>query len=1766
MPEPANVTVEQLNDLLDELEELASTCEILSQGVRTATDALVTDYLPFPRTLLEALSEVRARFDDIYGRLPEGLRSASGPREVSALLGQLASERETVEVLAQAATLEYIPGLFAPLDNLLHDIEAHRADPTGIDHDWLSAIVALLRLIREYESLTEDQYSDLMELVSKGLGRLFAVAASRGRFRLRQHAPTAEIVTASDALGGDLDLGEVPHDEKKLVATLLSAEVAPPTEPISNAPMDAQELRVAKGDVVEDIEAIEMPPSEPASMAVETSHEPPILPAPIEDRDEDKESEIGSATGTNATEATKAAFSLAIDGVEAPRSSRLGIANSAEMIAVFLQQGEFALAYQMASAIESTGRSPDARYLPWVLRAVTLAPMVLKAEGRIAQSLREAFERFSDEVFKELDDDAAQEVRCLIAAATLRPSVIAPGSGAPDVLARIYPNGELTPVYDLCTVVSEFGKLHIGVELSLLGEAASEQAWLAEFKNYDRKVIEFIDRASHQNNLFAAASFVWKQLTRPGGEIYEVLATARRLNQGSREQLRTALNQYPNRGSLERLIRRMDREKIGRRMGRDIEGTALSQLIMKLEEALDLAHAGLTLESRRPNLRSDFVRKRIVHFVESIHEKSEAAIEALELVKDRMPGRAVLVAAIRDLNDLLCAQQFAAEEPWPEICLAGPLLRAGISLGDMWAVQSSEEILGLGPQSVTATWTGAFRMLCENGDHRATELLLIYCEAARVLSGDELTQLQTERREAIEDCRFKLKKECARYRDVIEDAVRRGIFGDTERADKIQEVVDLELRNEKGELQDFQQAALRLKGIQRLLDERESAERERAIERLAALNPPFEDGRRIRKVIESGNVLAANEYFGMIERGTPLPPEGEPEAAFQSFFPENARTIEDLASKLSPQQIITALKNKKIKSIVGVDLSNVPGTQRDQAAEMLEAWFSLKTRELGDPTLIHRLLAGVGFTVIGVEKAIGQRVSTFDARTEIIADRGRCPVPQFGSQAAGGYRVHLVFGRPTAEDLVASLSGPAANAPLVFYFGRLSELMRRELAAQCRRLQRTVIVIDEVLMLYLCGVRGSRLPVMFACTLPFTHLEPYVTSASFVPVEMFYGRDQETKELTSPNGTCFVYGGRQLGKTALLRDVERGFHYPSEGRVAKWIDLKDKRIGFEREIGDIWSTLADALRRDLEIPGAITKSETFIQHIEKWLGANPRRRIILLLDEADRFLEKDAESDFARTSLLKGVMDRSNRRFKVVFAGLHNVQRMTRLANHPLAHYGRPVCVGPLFDAGDLKQGRALIVEPLQAIGYAFESQDLVTTILSQTNYYPSLIQLYCEELLRHVAVGQRAREKAPPWVITAKHVEDAYRSRNLRRQIHDRFSWTLQLDPRYEVLAYTIAYGYLSEGRTEFPVHWILEQVHVWWRDGFKGLDVEALRTVLEEMVGLGILRLTTGGGYGLRNLNIVQLMGSPGDIQTALFHERELPVSYEPSSYRSHLGGSPIERRSPLTVQQEGEILSTSGLFVAVACNAAGSESVADALTASAAMRDVDTICLTSSDAVVTFLDEIGRSLQRSLVAMVASGCWTPEQISMAAERIARSKYRKTNIAVVFLADPLSAWNLLTRSNRESLEAAGVRFVTSRPWHDAFLGKWLDDRQAPSDRESRLLVRDGTGNWPRLIDQLLAKAPDARLWVATLRDGWRPAAARQMFGIENDLQTAVLRDLAELRSASPSDLIELFAGDPSDAQQVIDWAQIVGLTESDRDGALVLNPTVQRVLLADA
>ena len=48
---------------------------------------------------------------------------------------------------------------------------------------------------------------------------------------------------------------------------------------------------------------------------------------------------------------------------------------------------------------------------------------------------------------------------------------------------------------------------------------------------------------------------------------------------------------------------------------------------------------------------------------------------------------------------------------------------------------------------------------------------------------------------------------------------------------------------------------------------------------------------------------------------------------------------------------------------------------------------------------------------------------------------------------------------------------------------------------------------------------------------------------------MFFGREAMTRELQRPEGSCLLYGGRHVGKSALLQHAQREFHHPEREQL-----------------------------------------------------------------------------------------------------------------------------------------------------------------------------------------------------------------------------------------------------------------------------------------------------------------------------------------------------------------------------------------------------------------------------------------------------------------------------------------------------------------------------------------------------------------------------------------------------------------------------------------
>ena len=567
------------------------------------------------------------------------------------------------------------------------------------------------------------------------------------------------------------------------------------------------------------------------------------------------------------------------------------------------------------------------------------------------------------------------------------------------------------------------------------------------------------------------------------------------------------------------------------------------------------------------------------------------------------------------------------------------------------------------------------------------------------------------------------------------------------------------------------------------------------------------------------------------------------------------------------------------------------------------------------------------------------------------------------------------------------------------------------------------------------------------------------------------------------------------------------------------------------------------------------------------LRSHRNRRLLLLLDEADDFLAADARTDFRESTRLKGLMDRTDRRLKVVFAGLHNVLRTTERANHPLAHFGVPINVGPLLANGEWMQAQQLVREPLRAVGYGFATGDLSTLILAQTNYYPSLIQLYGAELVRRL----RDSKKSVPYDIQATDVTGVYRSKALGSVIRERFLLTLQLDQRYEVIAYALAFELQQNAqqlRRGLDRRQIWDRATGWWSEGF-GADMREFDVLLQEMEGLGVLRSTEEGQcYTLRNPNILLLLGNGEEIAQALERPREAPKQFEPSVFHAQQrdADNGARYRCPLTYEQEAMLRARGGVAVVSGCDAAGIGTVVDFLSQRIEKQSFQRLP-DSTDAVEFRLNLMKlqpRSVNVvSVVLVPQEAAWDAEWLEVATTALRKKKTGRL-LRVVFVAHPERLWQVMV-----GLEASPTdpEWIGIGPWDEVFVRQWLEDNTLPNDRDRARSLMAISGGWSMVLDRFVRRSSGRLAWdekIGRLRQELTKDGEWLLrLGVTPTVGSE-LRTLLRHQPLGPEDIASvahLEGADPAGLRRRAAWCQRLGLLTRGED-QWRFNSLVERLL----
>lgn len=492
------------------------------------------------------------------------------------------------------------------------------------------------------------------------------------------------------------------------------------------------------------------------------------------------------------------------------------------------------------------------------------------------------------------------------------------------------------------------------------------------------------------------------------------------------------------------------------------------------------------------------------------------------------------------------------------------------------------------------------------------------------------------------------------------------------------------------------------------------------------------------------------------------------------------------------------------------------------------------------------------------------------------------PIAAFGSgMIEDGLDVFTVYGSKDATqmniEICKTITVSTCKSALFIADTALQLPERRRLAETIKRENLNTIpyvILDRVLILYLASQpKSERWDALLRCALPFQYLNPYVESNVEIAPEMFIGRKMELESVVNVGGVNLIYGGRQLGKTALLHRAKAQEDQRSVGKWSVYMDIKH----------DDYRQAALSIYQRLQTESFLEgpeKSEISWSELSRLIVLRinrqdrPVSKFLLLMDEADRFLKSCEQVNYEPIDCLKRIQTDTSNHFKFVLAGLHNVLRFNHKAL--MANSVLPQLSAKTIKPLPFREARDLLERPLSYLGFSmYEDQvSLVALILSNANYYPGLIQFYASRLVKSLRTDSYDGEAdAPPYRFNEKRILNILKGEDFSSEIRNKFLMTIGIDADeggyYAALVYGLAYcNYHDEEQSinGFTAGDIRSACVESLNHSIESLDEGQVRELLYELEELNILRnLAADGGeprFSFNRPSFRHMLGSERDV----------------------------------------------------------------------------------------------------------------------------------------------------------------------------------------------------------------------------------------------------------------------------------------------------------------
>lgn len=655
-----------------------------------------------------------------------------------------------------------------------------------------------------------------------------------------------------------------------------------------------------------------------------------------------------------------------------------------------------------------------------------------------------------------------------------------------------------------------------------------------------------------------------------------------------------------------------------------------------------------------------------------------------------------------------------------------------------------------------------------------------------------------------------------------------------------------------------------LKGFIRHLDEvlnrkieARAAQYERRIQELEESFSGTEMLEAIRRALENRNFNSVDSYINQLQSGVTELPESDRGLERKTDFLVQFQDGEENYFQVCQQNKSSnpaRWGERALENMAGKYQHWTSPNEKKKGCTWLNSWIMRKD-DANNSGKVQNILTGLGFRVMyrperdnSFPRAAMYEVFRVSAeKTSPSLKDYAHPIYKFGTDLSDPMYVVCLYGCKGASTLINVMTGELqlSGSTIVLMDGSLTVADRQLVAKKFKSDtsgQSPFLLIDRVLLLYLASLdEGDRQRAMLHCTLPYTFEVLYGSGSGAVPEEMFIGRVSEMNDLRNAQGPSLVYGGRQLGKTALLNRASKTLHDPRNREFSFCVDVKDEGSG----------TLLAKVVRNLEklelLDGPCSSLEALCEMLQGAYESGKIHRLQIFVDEADELFQEFGEKDYKQLRPFIVLRDNTSHHVKFVFAGTHNVAATDKadMENNNLVHMGKPLCIEPL-SVGDAVK---LIRVPMSYLGFEVGDEQ-IELILSNTNSYPGLIHMFCNALIQSVCrdydnyYSTRLPRENPPYRISDEQMRAVFKEKDIRKEIGTRVMATIKLNRKYRIISCLLAHMVYEDQELEHSrlygygarelLDYNLRELQIPLLEQMPEKDLEAL---LDEMARMGIL-----------------------------------------------------------------------------------------------------------------------------------------------------------------------------------------------------------------------------------------------------------------------------------------------------------------------------------------